>query len=170
MLDNLQQFFLVPDPDPFDPQVRYTSGLETVVDELKPKALTKNVRTAITLPPDQLEPEAEQKLREAVGRFCRHKIQQNQRELSSLRWEGFKALQNGVVFLGACLLLSTLFENTEFVPEFLHRFLGEGFLIAGWVSLWHPIEVLLYEWWPYWRENRIYERIMNMDIVLEASA
>ncbi len=155
-LDNLQQFFAVPDPDPFDPQVRYASGLETLVDELKPKALTKDVRTAITLPPDQLEPEAEQKLREAVERFCRHKIQQNQRELSSLRWEGFKALQDGVLFLGACLLLSTLFENVEFVPEFLRRFLGEGFLIAGWVSLWHPIEVLLYEWWPYSRENRIY--------------
>ncbi len=46
---------------------------------------------------------------------------------------------------------------------------SEGFLIAGWVSLWYPIEVLLYEWWPYSRENRIYERIMNMDIVLKAS-
>lgn len=96
-LDNLQQFFAVPDPDPFDPQVRYASGLETLVDELKPKALTKNVRTTITFPPDQLEPEAEQILHEAVERFCRHKIRQNQRELSSLRWKGVKALQNGVV-------------------------------------------------------------------------
>ncbi len=56
------------------------------------------------------------------------------------------------------------------VTRVMLRGLGEGFLIAGWVSLWHPIEVLLYEWWPLSRENRIYESIMKMEIVVRAKA
>ena len=166
-LDNLAQFFAVSEPDPFDPRARFAPGLETIISELKPTALIKKVRATIVLPPDQLAPDAEARLREAVARYCQHHITQNRQELISLRWQGLKALQNGLIFLGACLLLSTLFENAEMLPEWLRRFAGEGFLIAGWVSLWHPIEILLYEWWPFSRQINIYESIMRMDIIFQ---
>jgi hypothetical protein len=51
--------------------------------------------------------------------------------------------------------------------EWVRRFGSEGFLIAGWVSLWHPIEILLYEWWPFSRQIHIYERIERMDIIFK---
>ena len=164
-LDNLAQFFAVPEPDPFDPRARFASGLETIVNELKPKALIRKVRTTIALPSDQITPDAAARLREAVTRYCQYHIRQHRQDLISLRWQGIKALQNGAIFLGACLLLSTLFENAEILPEWLRRFGGEGFLIAGWVSLWHPIVILLYEWWPLSRQIHIYESIMRMDIL-----
>jgi hypothetical protein len=166
-LDNLAQFFAVPEPDPFDPQARFATGLETVMSELKPKSLMNRVRTTIVLPADQITPDAEMRLREALGRYCRHHIQQNRQDLRSLRWQGIKALQNGLIFLGSCLLLSALFENAELLPEWLRRFGGEGFLIAGWVSLWHPVEILLYEWWPFSRQIRIYEKIRHMEIIFQ---
>jgi hypothetical protein len=148
--------------------VRFDTGFETLRAELKPEALTARTRTTIILPKEKLEPNLETRLREALTRYCRHKMQQNRHELIALRWKGLKALQDGVVFLAICLLLSVVFENAQFLPEFLRRFLGEGFLIAGWVSLWHPIEVLLYEWWPFSRENRVYDSIMEMEIVIKA--
>jgi len=166
-LDNLAQFFAVPEPDPFDPQARFASGLEVIVSELKPKALIRKVRATIMLPADQIAPDAEVQLREALTRYCQHHITQSRQDLISLRWQGAKALQNGVIFLGVCLLLSALFENAEMLPEWLRRFGGEGFLIAGWVSLWHPIEILLYEWWPFSRQIRIYESIVRMDIIFK---
>ena len=166
-LDNLEQFFAVPEPDPFDPVARFASGLETIVSELKPKALIRKVRTTIMLPADQLRPDAEARLRAALARYCQYSIWQNRQELISLRWQGLKALQNGLIFLGVCLLLSTVFENAEMFPEWLRRFAGEGFLIAGWVSLWHPIEILLYDWWPLSRQINIYKSIMRMDIIFQ---
>ena len=164
-LDNLAQFFAVSEPDPFDPRTRLASGLETIASELKPKALIRKVRTTIVLPADQITPDAEARLREALTRYCQYQIRQNRQDLISLRWQGIKALQNGIIFLGVCLLLSTLFENAELLPEWLRRFGGEGFLIAGWVSLWHPIEILLYEWWPFSRQIHIYESISRMEII-----
>lgn len=166
-LDNLAQFFAVPEPDPFDPQVRFASGLETISSELKPKALIRKVRTTLVLPPDQIAPDAEARLRAALTRYCQHHIAQNRQDLISLRWQGIKALQNGFIFLATCLLLSSFFENAEIFPEWLRRFGGEGFLIAGWVSLWHPIEILLYEWWPLSRQINIYRSIMQMDIIFK---
>ncbi len=166
-LENLEQFFRVPEPDPFDPQVRFSSGLDTIIGELKPAALIKKVRARIILPPDQITPDVEQKLREALTRYCQHQIREQRQDLISLRWQGIKALQNGVIFLAVCLLLSTFMESAEFLPEWLRRFGGEGFLIAGWVSLWHPIEILLYEWWPISRQIHIHESIMRMEIIFK---
>ena len=57
-LDNLTEFFAAPEPDPYDPRTRFASGLETIVSELKPKALIRKVRTTIVLPPDQITPDA----------------------------------------------------------------------------------------------------------------
>jgi hypothetical protein len=169
-LNDSGELFEPPEGDYFSSEARYASGIEALVDELKPKSLAAKTRTTIVLPEDKIEPGLEQKIGAALARYCQHKIQQGQRELIALRWRGLKALQDGLVFLAACLLISIAFENAEFLPEFLRRFLGEGFLIAGWVSLWHPIEVLLYEWWPFSRENRIYESILKMEIVISAKA
>jgi len=167
-LDDIHDLFEPPVANYFSDEPRYTSGIETIIDELKPKALTVKARTTITLPESRLEPDLEQKIRAALTRYCQHKIWQNKHELIALRWKGLKALQDGLIFLAICLLVSALFENAGFLPEFLRRFLGEGFLIAGWVSLWHPIEVLLYEWWPFSRENRMYAAIMTMEIIVKA--
>jgi hypothetical protein len=57
-LDNLEQFFGVPDPDPFNPRARFATGLKTIRAELKPKALIRRVRTTIMLPADQPQPVA----------------------------------------------------------------------------------------------------------------
>lgn len=166
-LADVQELFAPPDCDPFDEQARFDSGLDRLIDDLKPTALLRQVRTTIVLPADQIEAGLEGKVHGALERYCQHKIRQNQRELSSLRWKGLKALQNGLVFLALCLLLSTAAESAEFLPEFLRRFLGEGVLIVGWVSLWHPVEVLLYEWWPPSRENQLYNRLRQMAIVIK---
>ena len=42
-----------------------------------------------------------------------------------------------------------------------------GLVIIGWVAMWHPIEVLLYDWWPD-REQRMYfDKIakLNVDVI-----
>ncbi|BAZ45386.1 hypothetical protein NIES4102_24080 [Chondrocystis sp. NIES-4102] len=65
-----------------------------------------------------------------------------------------------------CLLLSSVFDEDELYsfPGLIRRFLSEGFLIAGWVSLWCPIELLLYQWSPYQHQKQIYELIKDMEL------
>ena len=93
-LDDLAQFFAVSEPDPFEPQPRFASGLETMMSELKPTALIKQVRTTIVLPPDQITPDAEAHLREAVAHYCQYHITQNQRELILQQIKLYKSIMH----------------------------------------------------------------------------
>ena len=48
------------------------------------------------------------------------------------------------------------------VSDLLH----EGLLIVGWVAMWRPLEILLYDWWPLMRDAQLYERIASMPVEL----
>ena len=42
-------------------------------------------------------------------------------------------------------------------------------LSAGWVALWEPSEIFLYDWWPFRQDMRIYNKIADADIVIRES-
>ncbi len=45
----------------------------------------------------------------------------------------------------------------------------ESFVIGGWVALWRPLEIFLYDWWPIRAEARLLDRLSEMDVrVLDA--
>jgi hypothetical protein len=51
----------------------------------------------------------------------------------------------------------------------LWSIIEEGFLISGWVAMWRPIQVFLYDWWPIRRRRRIYEKLAQIPVALRAS-
>src|SRR5215467_10318892 len=167
-LDHLSQLFTTPSGDPFSEEPFLVSGMDWILDELTPHALGWRARTktTIVLPKGSLDPSLANKTSAAVKRYCQFKIRHNQHALVALRWQGVKALQMGIIFLAGCLFLSAFLSRTVLVPGFLGTLLSNGLEIAGWVSLWRPIEIFLYEWWPYWRENQLYAHVMNMLIVI----
>jgi len=42
--------------------------------------------------------------------------------------------------------------------------LRESLLIGGWVAMWRPLEVFLYDWWPIRLEARLYDRLSAMPV------
>jgi hypothetical protein len=165
-LDDIRYLFQEPEIDPLRGRFSRLSGIDQIINELKPVSLQKPLRTTISIPEDREPMVSEDTLYDAVRGYCDLQIRQIDKEVASLRWKGFKALQTGAIFLAACLVLSAFFSGLALLPEFLRTFLSEGFLIAGWVSLWHPTEILLYEWWPFWRDKQIYKRIREMELVI----
>lgn len=61
---------------------------------------------------------------------------------------GGKQLQLGADILAAG------FSNNTFL-----RLLKESLLIGGWVAMWRPMQIFLYEWWPIVRRGRIYRNL-----------
>ena len=41
---------------------------------------------------------------------------------------------------------------------------SEGLMIGGWVAMWRPFEILLYDWWPLRRQRLDYERLRDMPV------
>jgi len=55
-----------------------------------------------------------------------------------------------------------------FVPN--SRFaevIREGLLIGGWVAMWRPLEVFLYDWWPIRAEAHLSDRLSTMPVRIE---
>ena len=43
----------------------------------------------------------------------------------------------------------------------------EGLLISGWVAMWRPLELFLYDWWPIRAEAHLFDRLSTMPVRIE---
>lgn len=91
---------------------------------------------------------------EAIRHHFRLEAEQAARELRARMRAGRSALLRGLVVLALCSLLRGLLPPAPGL-----NWLGEGLLILGWVALWRPVEVLLYERWEAADERRALERL-----------
>lgn len=65
------------------------------------------------------------------------------------------------IALIALIFFTLMSELVHHVSEgFFQRTFEEGFLIIGWVALWRPVEILLYDWWPMYDRRRKIARIL----------
>ncbi len=65
--------------------------------------------------------------------------------------------------IGVCVLSICLFAALRISQSYPEtpgiRILQESFVIIGWVVLWRPIEMLLYDWVPMSRRRTLYRRL-----------
>jgi hypothetical protein len=90
---------------------------------------------------------------------------------SRLRWRDLRRLiRRGFISLGIGLSLLIAFFLTAHA---LARGLGEGgmaallresLVIGGWVAMWRPLEIFLYDWWPLLGEQRTYGRLSRIAV------
>jgi hypothetical protein len=88
------------------------------------------------------------------------------RDLSYLFHRGRIALAIGLAFLTACLVARGLL--VRFGAQGWPEIVGEGLLIVGWVAMWRPLEIFLYDWWPLRRMVRLYRKLAAMPTELRA--
>jgi hypothetical protein len=78
------------------------------------------------------------------------------------RRTGQIALVLALVLLSGLLSLSRLVEST--VPGFFGAVLKEGLVIAGWVVLWRPVEILLFDWIPERHQRLVVDKLLQAAI------
>lgn len=167
-LDNIQDLFAAPAADPFSENLRFVSGIEFIKNELKPEMLKPGARTRATifLPKDAIESDLAGRIKDALNRYCQFRIRQNKKIIVALRRDALKALFFGILFLACGDFLSALLAGTTFLPRFIDTLLSDGFNIAFWVMLWRPVDFFLFDLSAYGRENKIYQWMMKMEIVV----
>jgi hypothetical protein len=161
--------FQPPAPDPLKGIHDARSGMEQLTDALA-HAPRRRGRPSCTLhvrvPAQQFSAALQAELRTALDGHCSARMREADRALAALRQEQRTALRMGLLFLAVCLLLSTLSGQAQALPAFLRRLATEGFLIAGWVGMWRPLELLLFDWWPHLRKKQLHALIQRMPLVV----
>ena len=110
-------------------------------------------------------PGGEALLGEAVREYFKGRAAATRRELSQLLRTGRMSLVIGLPFLalaiGLAEALSALISQESWA--WLAK---ESLIIGGWVALWRPLEILLYDWWPVLAKARLYDRLGAMQVSL----
>lgn len=78
---------------------------------------------------------------------------------------GRRSLAIGLGFLALCLWSAEWLGTLETVDGVL-GLLRESLVIGGWVALWRPLEIFLYEWWPLRADRELYERLAEASVEL----
>jgi len=83
------------------------------------------------------------------------------RQLSKLMREGRISLAIGLSTLLVFNAASRLIGQTSHpVVGTLH----DGLTVIGWVAMWKPTEIFLFEWWPIRRERRACRRLAEAEV------
>jgi hypothetical protein len=159
----LKQLFNAIDPSPFrekdlDPQAEdFIVGWAGEVPAEAPLALLVYLDR-----PAGVTGEAEI-LRDAMHEYFVHRAGTSRRRLRELFRRGRTSLLIGVAFLAASLLLGDLI-GTLLYERAVGGVLRESLLIGGWVAMWGPMEIFLYDWWPIRQEARLFDRLGAMPV------
>lgn len=90
------------------------------------------------------------------------------RRLSRLWRDGRISLAIGLSALVTLSTLSRLIARSN--PSAWLSLVQEGLAVAGWVAMWRPMELFLYEWWPIRRERAAHQRLADAEILISRRA
>jgi hypothetical protein len=162
-LRELAQLFNSMDPSPFLDRDLDADAEEFIVGWAREHPADHEFDLVIHLaqpPPPDRAAGAE----EAVHHYFAQRAEMKARDFRRLLRQGRTTLLVGVVFLVACLLLAGV--ATRLWPGPPGAIAREGLTIAGWVAMWRPIQIYLYDWWPLRDEIRILQRLARMRVRL----
>jgi hypothetical protein len=150
----LKQLFNAMDPSPFREKDLDPNAEEFIVSWAREASTKAQLGLVVHLDRPAGVAEEPGALKDAVHEFFRHRAEATRRQLRRLLRLGRTSLMIGVVFLAFSVLAG------EFVADWigggrLADVARESFLIGGWVAMWRPLEVFLYDWWPIRSEARL---------------
>jgi hypothetical protein len=99
----------------------------------------------------------------AVHEFFRQRSLSSDRRLAQLFWVGRTSLIIGVAFLAIAVTVASLIDRA-LGDRPVGALIRETLVIGGWVAMWRPLEIFLYDWWPIRAERKLYERLSLMPV------
>lgn len=108
-------------------------------------------------------------VREAVHEFFAKRALSERRRLRELLQRGRVSLAIGLAFLAALLVLADLVAGWLTGTPFANL-ARESLSIGGWVAMWRPLELFLYDWWPIRAEARLFDRLALMPVEIQHHA
>ena len=158
-LNDLSQLFNSMDPSPFHEKDLDDDAEEFIVSWAQEYPVRDPIILVISLNRYPSSANPQQLVEKAIHNHFAYKARLNRLQFKRLLWEGRISLVIGLLFLVTCLLTSQLLPRWE--ANTLAGVLRESLTIGGWVAMWRPMEIFLYEWWPLLR------RVFFSDLTLE---
>jgi len=159
----LKQLFNAIDPSPFRDKDLDPRAEEFIVGWAKELPRDATLALVVDLDREAGLPDEAAVLREAIHQFFSQRAQAYGRRLRELFRVGRTSLVIGLVALASAIALGD-FLAALMKDSRVGEIAREGLTIGGWVSMWRPLEIFLYDWWPLRGEVRLSERLAAMPV------
>jgi hypothetical protein len=164
-LSELSQLFCSLEPSPFRAGTVATEAEEYFLQKAKELPKNQPVRIVIHLPANEATQRSPSDIAAAITSHFASRATDESKRIRELFRTGRGAGLIGFATLSTCLFLA--WHVTENLPARpITRILQESFVILGWVSIWKPLEMFLYEWLPPDRRRRLFRRLAAAEVVI----
>ena len=163
-LSRPQQLFNSLDPSPFHERDLDQDAEEYIVDSADEYPLKKPLILIIHLPADQIQAGDAPDLSRAIHNYFAYRLDVTERRLRFYFRDGRITLMVGLVFLFVCIALRQLALAVG--RGLAAQIVDEGLYIVGWVAMWRPLEVFLYDWRPVRRRTRLYAKLARIPVIM----
>lgn len=168
-LRKVNQLFNTLDPSPFldrDLDDDAQAYIEQTAHEISSKM---PFRVVIMLPAAEASRANPRMLALAINRFYAYRVRATHKQLRRTFRQGRLSLAVGLCFLLTCVGGPRLLE--AFLPDHIFgSFLSEGLMVIGWVAMWRPVQIFLYDWWPIRKDMEVYRRLSRVRVEVRAVA
>lgn len=167
-VDRMEQLFNSMDPSPFHEKDLDHDAEEFIVSWAKEYPRSDPLTLIVHLDQPSEHIGSQELIEKAVRNYFAYRGKLNRLEFKHLLKQGRTSLVIGVLFLATCLSLSEFVFHQR--PGTLPGLMRESLTIAGWVAMWRPMQIFLYDWWPLLRVGHIYEKLSHVPVELRGPA
>src|SRR5262249_59537904 len=159
-----KQLFNPLDPPPSHERDLAQDAKDSLVASADESPLKKPLPLIIHVPADQLPPGSGPNLGHAIHNYFEYRMNETRRRLKFFFRDGRIALTVALVFLLVCIVLRqlALAVGHGLWPQIVDQALS----IVGWVAMWRPLEIFLYDWRPIWHRYQLFAKLSRIPVVV----
>jgi len=165
---SVKRLFNALDPSPMEEKGLDDETAEYIAETVRELPRRTPAKLVLHLPPEEIWSADHPKLVAAVRNHFAYRARVVGKDLRSLLRQGWLSLLIGLAFLFGCI------TAREFAPLLLKGtpldIVSEGLLIMGWVAMWRPLQVFLYDWWPLLRRRGLYQSLAGIEVEIKPTA
>ena len=156
------QLFNSMDPSPFHERDLDADAEEFIISWALEHPSAARLKLVVHLARTPAEGDPTEMIRQAVHHYFAYRARLNWLEFKQMMRQGRTSLIVGFAFLAVC------FVTGQFVGRLgahtWRELTREGLTIIGWVAMWRPLQIYLYDWWPLRRRGAIFRKLSVMDV------
>lgn len=155
-LNYVDQFLIAPDSLFYGKRILSPDAEAVIIEEATMASLNDHIHLKIHLHKDQIRRKDE--ISTAIHQHFAYRRKKSERQLKKVLQLGWRSLLFSIVFLGLLVFLTLVI--LKLLPEGgLSTTFREILIILGWVALWRPADLLLYELRPFKREVNLFRKL-----------
>lgn len=163
---SIMQIFNTLDPSPFFEKQLDTDAENYIVDTVNEFPKNTPFIIVIHLPKEQADCEEARAIPAAIKNHFEYRALATDRRFRQRARYGRINLVLSLIFLAISHTLSNIIDM-NFGNQMLFSYIAEALDIAGWVAMWAPVTLLLYELYPIIQTKNVFERISTMEIEIQ---